>query len=105
MEWVKTNCFDCRRVRLALQRPAWSRDNHRKFPPAFKAAARAFLLAAAASTKDRQQQLQEPQDQPVESMHQGGCCLGDLPPLVLERVLGLAAYPLSAWLSVISSPS
>ena len=88
-------CSSCRRVLLALQQPAWSQANHHNFPPAFQTAACTFLLAAATSAQRCQQ---EREVQLALGLKQGGCCLGDLPPLMLERVLGLAAYPLSAWL-------
>ena len=99
---MTTADFPCRRVRLALRQPAWSPVRHREFPPAFQVAARAFLLAATTSAWRRSQQQQQQQQQAVghqeAGMPQAGCCLGDLPALLLERVLGLAAYPMSTWL-------
>ena len=86
----------CRLVLLALQQPAWSRASHNAFPPAFQAAARTFLLAAATRTQKRHQQVL--QGQPTPGVQQAGPCLGDLPAPLLERVVGLAAYPLSAWM-------
>ncbi|GAB4813716.1 hypothetical protein N2152v2_000762 [Parachlorella kessleri] len=101
-----------RELRLVLEQPAWSRSEHRNFPPTFQAAVRAFLLAAAASARHRKQQ-QPPQQQspPPQQQHglhcaaeedteQAGPCLADLSAPLLERVLGLAAYPLSAWLAL-----
>ena len=89
----------CRRVLLALQQPAWCRTNHCDFPPAFQAAVQALLLLAAGGARRRRHQQDEPQgQQAVAGVGQPGCCLGDLPADVVERVLGLAAYPLSAWI-------
>lgn len=73
---------DCRRWLLdhrwwllhAARRYPWSPDTHLLFPPAFRAAARALLLAARRNRG-----------------------LGCLPQGVLHSVLLLAAYPLSAW--------
>ena len=100
-------CLACRRVLTALQRPAWSQANHRDFPPTFRATVRAFLLAEAASARRCQQQQEDAQEQQQQgpdgpalagTVQQAGHLLGDLPVPLLERVLGLAAYPLSAWL-------
>ena len=85
-------------MRLALQQPPWSLTNHRSFPPAFQAAARAFLLVAGAGPQRRRQHLQQLEGRAAMGTEQAGCCLGDLPAPFLEKMLGLAAYPLSAWL-------
>lgn len=79
--------FLCRWLWLAAQEPAWSPATHSRFLPSFQAAARTLLLAAkrgscSALGSDSQTALQQ---------------LGALPPAALQRVLGLAAYPLSAW--------
>ena len=99
-DWMRSKgtCCNCRRVLLALQQPAWSRANHRDFPPAFQAAVRALLLAAAGSVRSRHQQEEKPDDgqQPLAG-EQAVCCLGDLPADLLDRVVGMAAYPLAVW--------
>ncbi|GAB4813715.1 hypothetical protein N2152v2_000761 [Parachlorella kessleri] len=88
-----------RLVRIVLQQPAaWSTANHRDFPPAFQAAACTFLLVAAACRQHRLQHQEELGGQASAGVRAAGCGLGDVPAPLLERVLGLAAYPLSAWL-------
>lgn len=62
---------------LAAQRPPWSPASHAAFPPQFRDAARALLLAAHRST--------------------GTAALGALPEPLMLRILGQAAYPVSAW--------
>ena len=84
----------CRPVLLLLKRDAWSIDSHRNFPPAFRAAARSLLLAWH---RHQHQPQCVPQGQP-QSEQQPGYCLGALNRPLLEAVLGLAVYPLSAWL-------
>ena len=60
---------------------------------------RAFLLAAAASGRLCQpQQHEAPAQQSAAGVQEAVRGLGDLPVPLLERVLGLAAYPLSAWM-------
>ena len=72
---VANACHSCRRwLRRAARREPWSPATHADFPPAYRRAARALLLAAR--------------------RHKG---LGSLPQGALQHVLGLAAYPLSAW--------
>jgi hypothetical protein len=64
---------------------AWLPDyNHLDFPPAFRAAARAFLTCAEADTR----RGTEPKS----------VSLGDMPREVLLRVLALAAVPISDWI-------
>ncbi|KAL4436554.1 hypothetical protein ABPG75_003693 [Micractinium tetrahymenae] len=65
---------------MAIQHPDWSPAQHSRYPPAFKAAARTLLLAAQRGSGQR----------PAAS-------LGSLPVEVLLAILGVAAYPLSAW--------
>lgn len=64
----------------AAERKPWSPATHAAFPPAFREAARALLLAAhRAHGRD------------------GATTLGVLPPALQLSILGQAAYPLSAW--------
>ena len=64
---------------------AWLPDyNHLDFPPAFRAAARAFLTCAEADTRRGTQPK--------------SVSLGDMPREVLLRVLALAAVPISDWI-------
>lgn len=71
----------------------WSPATHARFPPAFQAAARTLLLAAqrgaalAATTSHAA----------ATTSNVGTVGLSRLPPDALQRILGLAAYPLSAW--------
>ncbi|KAL4437517.1 hypothetical protein ABPG77_003498 [Micractinium sp. CCAP 211/92] len=92
--------------RAALHEP-WSIATHSHFPRAFQAAARSLLLVAhrgsahaahvaAAGGRRRSQRLRD-RAAAAAGSHEGACLLGMLPPGVLLRVLGLAAYPLSAW--------
>lgn len=67
---------------LALERPAWSPEQHRRFPPRFKRAVRTLLLA---SHRGRQ-------PGGAEQRH-----LAAVPNELLVRILGHMAYPLSAW--------
>ena len=57
-----------------------------------------YLLVAAAGERQRQQRQGASGQAAATHVQQAVCCLGDLPAPLLERVLGLAAYPLSAWL-------
>ena len=71
---------------LAAQRVPWSPASHASFPPAFREAARALLLAAHRSASGAA-------PQPPGS----AASLGTLPQPLLLGILGQAAYPLSAW--------
>lgn len=92
--------------RAALHEP-WSTATHSSFPPAFKAAARSLLLAAnrsrtaaaraAAACRSRRSQRLRDRTAAAAGSHEGVSPLGTLPPGVLLHVLGLSAYPLSAW--------
>jgi hypothetical protein len=86
-----------REVHLAITHPTWSRHQHHRFPPAFRAAARTLLLAT-----QRASNASAASDN--SSTVRGECggsvvCeeLGRLPEGVLGHVLQLAAYPLSVW--------
>lgn len=77
-----------RHVALAMQRPLWAPAIHNRWPPAFHAAVRQVLKAAAVhfgSDYDG-------------SSGSGSDGLPALPPELVLRVVGMAAYPLSAWL-------
>lgn len=63
----------CRWLALALEHPPWSPQQHARFPPSFRRAVATVLLAA----------------------HRG--CFSSLPGELLQQILGLAAWPLSAW--------
>ncbi|EFN55756.1 hypothetical protein CHLNCDRAFT_134110 [Chlorella variabilis] len=86
---------------LAATRPAWSRSQHRSFPPAFHTAARTLLLAAhrahapgGSGTAGSRTPCSPASAPPVPP------ALGCLPEHVLDEILHLAAYPLSAWAAV-----
>lgn len=82
----------CRWLYLALQHPAWTPQQHRRFMPAFRKAAATLLLAArrgarqASGSSDGDGDGQSP-----------AAMLGALPHELLLHIIGLAAYPLSAW--------
>ena len=86
---------------LAIQRPTWSPAEHRRFPPAFQAAARALLLAAhrgagmrsgggAAGASSRRRHM-------GPARPSGAQLLGTQPEEVVLYTLALAAYPLEEW--------
>ncbi|KAL4436736.1 hypothetical protein ABPG75_003875 [Micractinium tetrahymenae] len=75
---------------LAITRPDWSHATHGRFPPAFQRAARTLLLAAAGGAATGSALG-------TASNTAGAGGLARLPGHVLERILRLAAYPLSAW--------
>ena len=83
---------------------AWLPDyNHLDFPPAFRAAARAFLTCAEADTRRGSFSCRETSSEkvPVRSGTQknsASVSLGDMPREVLLRVLALAAVPISDWI-------
>ena len=80
---------------LAAQQPDWSPQEHARFPPAFKAAARTLLLAARHGARlGGGPDEQSPGEEGAEGALRQ---LGALPAKALLRVLGVAAYPLSAW--------
>lgn len=76
----------CRWLWRAVLREPWSPATHARFPPDFQAAVRALLLAA-----------QRGAGAAATGSNEGAGRLAQLPPDVLQRIVGLAAYPLSAW--------
>jgi hypothetical protein len=85
---------------MAVQRPAWAPAEHRRFLPAFQAAARTLLRAAhsgsagrAATGCQQGRQLQQVGPEQPSLLRLLGC----LPQEVVLHIVGLAAYPLSAW--------
>lgn len=93
-----------------MQRPAWSPATHHLFPPRFKETARTLILVAhrgshfsvngssGSMSTDRQQQGAERGGQPASRLAVA-TLLAAVPEDLLIRILGLAAYPLSNWLS------
>lgn len=94
---------------LALQQPPWSPHQHHRFLPAFQEATATLLLVAHRSSRQAGRR--------GSGGGSGGGCsgsaagaplaalLGLLPPELLLHILGLAAYPLSAWASLeLASP-
>lgn len=75
----------CRWLWAAYERPAWAPATHSRFPPAFRAAVRALLLAAHRCAAQA-------------GGHGGGATLGQLPPDLLLQIAGAAASPYSAWM-------
>ena len=87
------------RKRLRLRQMAWSRATHRRFPPAFRAATRALLLAAhrgaaAARAPQPESKLHSASRHAPTALLQ---LLGSLPEPALEAIVGAAASPLSVW--------
>ncbi len=82
----------CRWLWLAAREPVWSRATHRRYLPSFKAAAHTLLLAAKRGSRMAL-------DAGDQSAGEAAALrrLGTLPRAALQQVLGLAAYPLSAW--------
>ena len=82
---------------------AWTPASHQDFPPEFRAAARAFLLCAAADANRHSSLRREEVEETVtetETEVKVGLSLGDMPQEVLLHVVGLAAVPLSDWIGV-----
>ncbi|KAL4433227.1 hypothetical protein ABPG77_003275 [Micractinium sp. CCAP 211/92] len=94
-----------RMLRMTVDRPPWSLASHCQFPPAFREAARAVLLAAR-----RRQRMSHAAALASASLSEPASCssvasvtaapdwLADLPGNALLVAIGLAAYPLSQWL-------
>lgn len=75
---------------LAISRPAWTHASYGRFPLAMQRAARTVLLIAARGAAAG--------SAPGEpGLSAGTCGLARLPAHMLEHILGVAAYPLSAW--------
>ena len=100
----------CRYLWLAVQHPPWSPAEHRRFMPAFKQAARTLLLAAhrtgsvggsgsGSNSRSDGGLSGEGKAKPRSSQP----LLAALPPDVLLRILGMAAYPLSAWAPLLTA--
>jgi hypothetical protein len=92
---------------MAVQRPAWAPAEHRRFLPAFQAAARTLLRAAhsgsagrAATGCQQGRQLQQVGPEQPSLLRLLGC----LPQEVVLHIVGLAAYPLSAWAPLDAAP-
>jgi hypothetical protein len=77
----------------------WTAPTHKDFPPAFRAAAKTFLLCAAADSNRRRVEEKEEQRE-EEVQEEEGLSLGDMPQEVLLHVIELAAVPLSGWIGV-----
>lgn len=75
---------------MALAPAPWSPPQHRRYPPAFRGAARALLLAAHRAHASGAHTKVHLEGAPTPT-------LGSLPLPLLEGVVRLAAYPLSAW--------
>lgn len=84
----------CRWLWFAVQRSAWTLEQHASFPPAFRAAARTFMLAAHRHSSGGGLPAAQQAATAAAARHHP---LGTLPQAVLENIVGLAAYPLSAW--------
>lgn len=85
-------------VEITAWQVGWAPELHSRFPPAFRAAARALLLAqrrpataAAGGSSRRRQRSSEGQGQSRNP-------LALLSADVVLRIIGQAAHPLSSWL-------
>lgn len=80
----------CRFLWLAITQPDWSRTIYGRFPPAMQRAVRTLLLVAARGAAAGSAPA-------VPGASGGARGLACLPGHVLDHILHLAAYPLSAW--------
>lgn len=94
----------CRLAHVARGR-GWDTESAAIWPPAFKAAARALLLAARrlASTESSTLPASRAQRAARRALRAGGgdagvATLGSLPRELLLAVLERAAFPMSAWM-------
>ena len=85
---------------LYADQPAWEPANHTRFPPRFRQATHALLLCVHRASKVSAQGAAG--GQRLLSPGSSGAAVvvqqGGLPFDPLLRVLGAAAYPLTAWL-------
>ena len=77
----------------------WSPLRHSSMPPAFKAAARALLLAAHRGGSSRGTEGGAITHNTAAHQH-AAAALGALPPALLQHVLRLAAAPVTAWVAL-----
>jgi hypothetical protein len=86
---------------MAANAEPWTQQQHHRFPPAFQAAARTLLLAAAHGSKlpplvplcgaaQRRQRR-------IPCYRRSAAGLAMLPQPLLHHILGLAAHPLHEW--------
>lgn len=96
----------CSWLYLALQHPLWSPQQHHRFLPPFLKAAATLLLVAhrgsrhASTCKQGRSGGGSGDVSSIESHAAGSplaALLGSLPAELLLHIIGLAAYPLSAW--------
>lgn len=85
---------------LAIEHPDWSPTSHPRFMPSFRAAARTLLLAAQRGTMAAgagSSATAAEEGSGAEPQLSWAGLLASLPPELLLRIVGLAAYPLSTW--------
>ena len=87
-------------ARLAVEQPDWEPATHARFPPRFRQAVRELLLCVHRASKVVVEggaggQGTGPGSSAALVLQRA---LGGLPSDPLLRVLGAAAYPLSAWM-------
>ena len=88
-----------RLLALAIEHPDWSPATHRRFPRSFRAVAPTLLLVAhrggtcGTAAAEAEGAVGSEQQVPAD----GAAGLAALPADLLHRIIGLAAYPLSAW--------
>lgn len=90
-------CYRCRLLGLAMQRPEWSPTEHRRFMP-FKRAVQTLLLAV--HRERRRCEGGSTDGRPNDSISSGPTFvqhLTALPNELVLRIVGQAAYPLTAW--------
>eukprot|EP00887_Chlorella_sp_A99_P005884 scaffold1.g5884.t1 len=99
-------------LRLALVRQPWSPGDHTTFPPAFRAAAKTFLLVLQRRAAMARAGREEARPRKIARRIVGRAAgllgtLADaqtgpaaLPQEIVLRIIGLAAYPISSWLEL-----
>lgn len=87
-----------RLLALAIEHPEWSPASHRRFPRSFRTAVPTLLLVAhcggtcGTAAAEAEGAVGSEQQVPAD----GAVGLAALPADLLHRIIGLAAYPLSA---------
>lgn len=93
-----------RLVWSAYQPEPWSPQNHHGHAPAFKRAVKALLLTAhrrrpaPAPAQDEPRTRRQRAEMDAAGASCCQACLADLDSLLLLKIVGCAAHPLSAWL-------
>ena len=88
---------------MAALREPWTPATHRRFPPVFRAATKTLLLVARRGAAVAAAELEAGDQQAAAAAAElpaqpsNAALLAQLPTDVLQQIIRLAAYPLSAW--------